>query len=38
MVAQYVGDRHKDWNEQLETLQFTINTAQHASTDTRPPS
>ncbi|XP_036147520.1 uncharacterized protein LOC118647210 [Monomorium pharaonis] len=36
MIAQYVGNRHREWDQHLEALQFAINTAKHATTGYSP--
>lgn len=36
MIAQYVGRRHRSWNERLPELQFIVNTAPHDATEYSP--
>ncbi|XP_011254969.2 uncharacterized protein K02A2.6-like [Camponotus floridanus] len=34
MISQYVGDRHRDWDEHIDALQFAVNIARHEATYT----
>ncbi|XP_036141831.1 uncharacterized protein LOC118645244 [Monomorium pharaonis] len=36
MVSQYVGNRHQNWDQHIEAVQFALNTATHAATGYSP--
>ncbi|XP_067216642.1 uncharacterized protein [Linepithema humile] len=36
MIAQYVKERHRDWDEHIDALQFALNTARHEATGYTP--
>ncbi|XP_067215176.1 uncharacterized protein [Linepithema humile] len=36
MIAQYVKERHRNWDEHIDALQFALNTARHEATGYTP--
>jgi len=36
MIAQYVGNQHRDWDERIDALRFALNTARHDATGYTP--